>query len=159
VLLDRIPNLHIPHLLPSNRIFLLGIRLGLSLAVLQPFQFLFKPSTCNRNHLADAILYRSARKGCKKAHIGGGFRPSAHIRIRLLGPRRESSRSQLGRVHLCAYQQRTIRTSRHSVVSTSLRDTSWDSLESRSEASGGLSIHSSRCMTLGFSASYHIIKH
>lgn len=40
VLLDRIPNLHIPHLLPSDRIFLLGVRLGLSLAVLQSFQFL-----------------------------------------------------------------------------------------------------------------------
>jgi hypothetical protein len=60
VLLDRISNLHIPHLLPSDRIFLLGVRLGLSLAVLQPFQFLIRPSTCDRNLLAVAISYRSA---------------------------------------------------------------------------------------------------
>lgn len=40
VLIDRAPDLHIPHLLPPNRILLLGIRLGLSLAILESVQFL-----------------------------------------------------------------------------------------------------------------------
>lgn len=40
VLIDRAPDLHIPHLLPPNRILLLGIRLGLSFAILESVQLL-----------------------------------------------------------------------------------------------------------------------
>jgi hypothetical protein len=45
MLIDGTPDFHIPHLLSSNSVFFLSVRLGLSLAVLQPFQFLRQAMT------------------------------------------------------------------------------------------------------------------